>query len=446
MLKNLKHSILFILIVVMMLLIVGMSLAASKPVSQVGEKGISIPINPIINGKWSGLGIFILQYQDGTSFTNEEYDGWIDTLLANGFTEFREVPTYQRTERLAIGKAAIIRTVPKGAKHIFGVSSNSFDNPAYTITTENWTTFRQAILDAATWAQANGVFEFQLGNEEEYHVDGTTITVAQIITNLKAVATDVQAIFTRGNISYSCPQQYVNSWITVGKGDIDILAANEYMGESWETNGFDNDVWKTDITNLVNAFGANGTYLTEFSLSPISLDSYSTDESVQAAAIKEMIDYIRTSGMTRAIFFLWKHNATHWGVVKDDGTYRQLWNVLTGTDTIVPDTTEQTDETTQDTTLDITAPNITGLSNDTTITNSKIWTWGADEPATFRYLIDNKPDSIPTGDYSNTTTATQSGVNGTYYIHVQAKDNAGNESGVVTVGAIMKKVNNNKSK
>jgi hypothetical protein len=153
-----------------------------------------------------------------------------------------------------------------------------------------------------------------------------------------------------------------------------------------------------------------------------------------------MIEYIKASGITRAYNFCW--NPGRFGVLKDDGTYRLLWDVLTSSndttlDTTVPDTTEPTYETTQDTTLDTTAPNITGLSNDTTQTNSKIWTWGADEPATFRYLIDDKPDSIPAGDYSNTTTATQSGVNGTYYIHVQVKDTAGNESEIVTVSAVL---------
>jgi hypothetical protein len=41
-----------------------------------------------------------------------------------------------------------------------------------------------------------------------------------------------------------------------------------------------------------------------------------------------MIEYIKASGMKRAIYFCWK--SPSWlqdlGVVKDDGTYRLLWN------------------------------------------------------------------------------------------------------------------------
>jgi hypothetical protein len=263
--------------------------------------------------KWSGLGMGLFS---GCA-------SYIDTILANGFEELRiDIPDYQNAIWLNDSKATVTRAIGKGAKVIWGVSSNALNNTDYTITAENWPTFRQAILDAAQWAQDNGVFEFQLGNEEELHIDGTTMTEAQIIINLKSVAIDVKAIFTNGNVSYSCWQESINDWITAGKGDIDILASNIYIGGTT----FD-DTWKTNITNLVNTFGVDGTYLTEFNLSWSSLDDYSTDETVQAAALTEMIEYIKASGMTRAFYFTWKDDGeAHFGVVKADGTYRLLWN------------------------------------------------------------------------------------------------------------------------
>jgi len=260
--------------------------------------------------KWSGLGMGL--YSGRASY--------IDTLLANGFEELRiDIPDYQNAIWLNNSKATVIRAIDKGAKVIWGVSSNAYNDIDYTITAENWPTYRQAILDAAQWAQDNGVYEFQLGNEEEFHVDGDTMTVAQIITNLKSVATEVKKIFTNGNVSYTCAQTYISNWISGGKGDIDILASNVYMGGTT----FD-ESWKTDITNLVNAFGADGTYLTEFNLSYVSLDDYSTYEVVQAAGITEMIEYIKASGMTRAFYYCWLGDT--FGIVKYDGTYRLLWN------------------------------------------------------------------------------------------------------------------------
>lgn len=266
--------------------------------------------------KWSGLGMGLFSAFDSTVFNNH-----VDILLNNGFTELRiDIPDYQDTIWLEQSKATVTRTIAKGAKVIWGISSNALNNIDYTITAENWPTFRQAILDAAQWAQDNGVYEFQLGNEEEYHVDGTTMTIPQTIINLKSVATDVQVIFTNGNVSYSCWQNTIDDWIVAGKGDIDILASNVYMGG----NGSYDEIWKTRTTNLVNAFGADGTYITEFAPSYSSLDDYSTDEAVQAAAISEMINYIRASGINRALFYTWWGDT--FGVVKTDRTCRQLWN------------------------------------------------------------------------------------------------------------------------
>ena len=311
MLKNLKHSMVFILIVITLLFVVVMSLVASKPVPNINAAAVSAQNrNESKYGKWSGLGMILYSSQAG----------YVDTLLTNGFTELRiDIPDYQNTVWLAHSKATLPGIIAKGAKVIWGISSNKYNNPDYTITAKNWPTFRQAILGAAQWAQDNGVYEFQLGNEEELHVDGKTMTVAKIYTNLKSVATEVKAIFTRGKVSYTCFHGNINDWIAEGKGDIDILASNIYMGGTT----FNKD-WKTKITNLVNAFGVDGTYLTEFGPSWVSLDDYSTDEAEQATAVTEMIEYIKASGMTRAFYFNWKGD--DFGVIKDDGTYRLLWN------------------------------------------------------------------------------------------------------------------------
>jgi hypothetical protein len=257
--------------------------------------------------KWSGLTGFNAWYG--------EVAGAADTWLANGFTETRSLRNYLNTNEVNGSKAAVIAGNAKGLKFIWGVGAQN-------ITAKNWPNFRQAILDAAQWAQDNGVYEFQLGNEEELHVDGTTMTVAQIITNFKSVAKDVQEIFINGNVSYSCCQESIDDWIKAGKGDIDILASNIYMG-----GGSYGETWKTNITNLVNAFGVDGTYITEFALSCSSLEDYSTDEAVQAAAVTEMIEYIKASGMKRALFYNWQdYPGGFFGAVKADGTYRLLWS------------------------------------------------------------------------------------------------------------------------
>ena len=267
---------------------------------------------------WSGLVMNMNAYIDPSTF-----DGYVDTLIVNGFTELRiSLAKYSDDGRFAESKDQAIRASAKGVKVIWGISGYWND----TITSDNWPTLRQAILDAATWAQTNGVYEFQLGNEMEFFNDDTTLTDAQLIENLKSVATEVQTIFTRGNISYALNDSNIPDWISAGKGDIDLLGANLYQGGDTF-----NDNWKTLLTNFVTEFGSSA-YLSEFNLSYTSLDSYSTDEEVQAAAVAEMIDYIKASGIERAIFFVFQDNRL--GIIRDDGTYRRLiWDTLTSTET-----------------------------------------------------------------------------------------------------------------
>jgi len=264
---------------------------------------------------WSGLGIMLFSTNNTL-----EFDGHVDDLLANGFTELRiDVGNWtDEWNSIDRSKDAVIRAIDKGVNVIWGVTQS------FTITAENWPDFRAAILSAAQWAQDNGVYEFQIGNELEYFIDGTTMTVAQLIANLKGVATEVQEIFTNGNVSYSCYNENIGDWVSAGKGDLDMLASNVYMqwGEGYV------EPWRANIDALVGAFGANGTYLTEFGPNSSGLDSYSEDEAVQSAGVKEMLDYIKASGMTRAFYFCYMDTSwfSGFGVRKTDGTYRLLWN------------------------------------------------------------------------------------------------------------------------
>ena len=84
-----------------------------------------------------------------------------------------------------------------------------------------------------------------------------------------------------------------------------------------------------------------------------------------------------------------------------------------------------------------TSPSVTGLSNDAVATQSKTWNWGCSETCTYRYTVDTTSNTAPSGAYGATTTATQNTGTATYYLHVQARDAAGNESTVVHVSAVL---------
>ena len=283
--------------------------------------------------KWSGLGMCMFptadNYMDGEDWAlSPLFSGFIDNLVASGFTEIRLTSLWADSEAIDIVRSAITIAVSKGVNVVYTVQSGGV-----TLTAANWSSFATAVQAEATWSQANGVFEFQIGNEEEVHIDGTTLILSQLIINLKALATSVQAIFTNGNVSYTCIANYIANWIAAGKGDLDFLASNIYMGG--EGNYDEN--WKNLIDDLVGEFGVNGTYLTEFAPSWDELDDYSEDEEVQAAAVTTMIEYIKASGITRAFYYDYYDDPRPFGLVgfgalKTDKVYRLLWNSLIGSE------------------------------------------------------------------------------------------------------------------
>ena len=86
--------------------------------------------------------------------------------------------------------------------------------------------------------------------------------------------------------------------------------------------------------------------------------------------------------------------------------------------------------------VDAVIPSVTGLSDDHTPSQTQSWSWGCNKtPCTYRFVIDTSATTNPTGTYTTTNTADQTTGTGTYFLHVQAKDAAGNESNGTHVSA-----------
>jgi len=256
--------------------------------------------------KWSGLEMCFEDVYD-----TENIDFYFDELLANGFTQLRiHMSDALHPDWVDSTKITALAAMAKGFDVLWGVSS-----PNTTLTAANWSDYVTAVEGYAAWAQANGIYEFLIGNEEERYNDNTTLTDAQLRTNLRALATSVQAIFTNGDVGYGNSCEFLSNWITEGRGDIDIVSWMVYT---------DDENWKDNIDAMVAAFGADHTYINEFNVDSGGYVHYSEDEAVQAAGITEMIEYIKASGITRAFFYEW--GSGEFGVLKDDDTYRLLWS------------------------------------------------------------------------------------------------------------------------
>lgn len=94
-------------------------------------------------------------------------------------------------------------------------------------------------------------------------------------------------------------------------------------------------------------------------------------------------------------------------------------------------------------TKDTVAPVLAGLGNSTTPAKIKTWSWsctdaGSSNTCTYRFVAPGtSATGSPTGAYASTATASQSTGDGTYYVHVEGRDAAGNSSSVVTSSAVI---------
>ena len=84
-------------------------------------------------------------------------------------------------------------------------------------------------------------------------------------------------------------------------------------------------------------------------------------------------------------------------------------------------------------------PTVTGLSDDAVPAKSKTFTWSSDNPGTdvYRFSIDQSLSGVPTGSYGVGNSTTYAGNSGTFYIHVQAKDQNMSEGEVATASFIL---------
>jgi len=82
--------------------------------------------------------------------------------------------------------------------------------------------------------------------------------------------------------------------------------------------------------------------------------------------------------------------------------------------------------------IDTEAPSLTGLSNDSTPTRSKTWSWGCSEAAgcEYQFVIDQNVGTEPSGAYFSSTTTTQNSGDGVHYLHIRVRDPIGNASTV----------------
>ena len=92
-------------------------------------------------------------------------------------------------------------------------------------------------------------------------------------------------------------------------------------------------------------------------------------------------------------------------------------------------------------TIDLSAPDLTGLASNTTPAQSVTWTWDcADADAQYRFIVNDVEDPVSDwmgADWGTTKTYTLDGVTGTYFLHIQVKDSLGNISAEAVYSVVL---------
>lgn len=205
---------------------------------------------------------------------------------------------------------------------IYGVSANgSAFNP---LTAANWASYVAQVESEADYCEANGICdEFQIGNEEELHIDGTTLTGTTLRSNMRTLATDIQARFSGVvSLSASWSNEGTVGWISDNNiGDLDKIGINIYS-----LNAYDDKNFKGPIQNLQTAFTTKA-YVSEWGLYS-SWASVPTDVETQTLRVTARQKILNDISIPSAYFYNWISSNDQFGLKHTSGAYRQMFNAL----------------------------------------------------------------------------------------------------------------------
>lgn len=267
---------------------------------------------------WSGLG---MNYKGGQNYWAAD----ATELLSLGITKVRiQIPTSADQ----YWRDCAIYFKSRGFYVVAGITEGS------TLTAANWSTYATKVTDEATYAEANAMCdEFLIGNELHYKIDGTTLTQAGLRTNVKTLATAVQAIFS-GYVSYSIDTNgEPSNWASEGKGDLDYFAYNAY--NEYIQAGTSGYIWDRQTVNnvpgLVSAFGSSF-YISEFHIDSSSEEIGSLPVDVRVNAYRKHYKMLYDYGVSKAYAFGWvgfKHQGDdNFSMKTVAGSYNDVFDVL----------------------------------------------------------------------------------------------------------------------
>lgn len=193
----------------------------------------------------------------------------------------------QDLQRLSAGGVHCIRLAYNGFNNQQSESLALFakEKGFYTIVGGDWgvlsssqlTIYDQEVLQEAKWAQANGIPELGIGNEQEARL--SSISVAQWADNLRTLAEQVRQVYA-GRISYSLDADYLSQYeAAIPQAPNLVIGLNSYD---------DPQGLKVQITSAINTWGAGNVELTEWNCDIANVSQCKTDSGLASYVAQDL--------------------------------------------------------------------------------------------------------------------------------------------------------------
>lgn len=185
---------------------------------------------------------------------NYGHDGYVHDLSPNG-------QVAQDFRRLMSGGVTCLRIVYNGFNDVQSEALALFakSHGFYVISGGEWAMldrsqlaqYRAQAIQQAKWAQANGIDQFSVGNEQEARLSG--ISFSEWANEVVALAADLR-VFYSGKVSYEASGYFPDNWASVNLGSLDLLGLNLYGGYAFNAHGLEENI---------AAHGASHVYMSE---------------------------------------------------------------------------------------------------------------------------------------------------------------------------------------
>jgi hypothetical protein len=189
------------------------------------------------------------------------------------------------------------------------------NNGFYVIIGGDWDTFSQSqfntyeneVVQEAKWAQANGIPQLSLDNEQEYRLQG--VTQNAWASDLRTAAAAVRSVYS-GKISYETSGDFAAEWDAQSLGDIDLLGLNLY-NSYYPSNA-------SALQNEINAHGVTHVYVSEINCDVENVKTCQTDAGLALEVSDDAVKLHQNFPSTQIYFFTFSAGGdgvpTAWGL------------------------------------------------------------------------------------------------------------------------------------